>query len=160
MSRDNDAREEIMAEGGMAEGGKMSDNDMDRILSKHDEILPSSGFAASVMEAVRREASAPPPIPFPWRRALPGIVVATFALVLVVVVGIAAILQMSRGVLSLRAPAIVVVAALARRAGDDWFYRWLDGSGSGRRHSSRLSFPCVWLLIKREASPNSSEFAT
>ena len=65
----------------------MSDSDMDRILLKHDEILPSSGFAASVMEAVRREASAPPPIPFPWRRALPGIVVATFALVLVVTWG-------------------------------------------------------------------------
>ncbi len=105
MSRDNLARDEIMAEGGMAEGGKMSDNDMDRILSKRDEILPSSGFTDSVMEAVRREASAPPPIPFPWRRALPGIVVATFALVLAVVVGIAAILQMSLGVLSLRAPA-------------------------------------------------------
>ncbi|MFZ3265985.1 MAG: hypothetical protein WA172_18415 [Terriglobales bacterium] len=87
----------------MAKGGKMSDCDVDRILSKHDEILPSSGFAASVMGAVHREASAPPPIPFPWRRALPGIAVAAFALVLVVVVGVAAILQMSRGVLSLRA---------------------------------------------------------
>ena len=118
MTRDNDAREEIMAEGGMAEGGKMSDNDMDRILSKHDEILPSSGFAASVMEAVHREASAPPPIPFPWRRALPGIVVATFALVLVVTVGVAAILQMSRGVLSM--PTATISSSLP----------WLAGQGT------------------------------
>ncbi len=51
MSRDNHTREEIMAN-----GGKMNDDDMDRILLKQDEILPSSGFAASVMEAVRREA--------------------------------------------------------------------------------------------------------
>ena len=57
------------------------------------------------MEAVRREASAPPPIPFPWKRALPGIVVATFVLVLVMVVGIAAIVQLARGVLALGAPA-------------------------------------------------------
>ena len=40
-------------------------DEFDRIMSE-EEILPSSGFAASVMEAVRREAVAPPPIPFPW----------------------------------------------------------------------------------------------
>ena len=39
-----------------------------------DEIVPSSGFTASVMDAVMREATAPPPIPFPWKRALPGLV--------------------------------------------------------------------------------------
>jgi hypothetical protein len=38
-----------------------------------DDIVPSSGFTASVMEAVMREATAPPPIPFPWKRALPGL---------------------------------------------------------------------------------------
>jgi len=30
------------------------------------------GFLASVMDRVREEAAAPPPIPFPWKRALPG----------------------------------------------------------------------------------------
>ena len=48
----------------------MSDAQIDRILSR-EEILPSSGFVSSVMDAVRREAAAPPPIPFPWKRALP-----------------------------------------------------------------------------------------
>jgi hypothetical protein len=61
------------------------DDDLDRILSEEEEILPSSGFTASVMEAVRREASTPPPIPFPWKRALPGLAAAVLALVLVLV---------------------------------------------------------------------------
>ncbi|HXR40660.1 MAG TPA: hypothetical protein VN776_16270 [Terracidiphilus sp.] len=47
---------------------------IDEILFSEEEILPSSGFLAAVMERVEREASAPPPIPFPWKRALPGFV--------------------------------------------------------------------------------------
>jgi hypothetical protein len=63
----------------------MRHDEIDHILSREDEILPSSGFAVSVMDAVRREAVAPPPIPFPWMRALPGLVVAGFVLALVLV---------------------------------------------------------------------------
>jgi len=63
----------------------MIHDELDRILSNEEEILPSSGFTASVMEAVRREASAPPAIPFPWLRALPGIIVAGATLVAVAV---------------------------------------------------------------------------
>lgn len=48
---------------------------MDRILASEDPLLPSSGFAAAVMERVREEAASPTPIPFPWRRILPGVVV-------------------------------------------------------------------------------------
>jgi hypothetical protein len=33
------------------------------------------------MEAIRSEAAAPPPIPFPWMRALPGLAAAGVALV-------------------------------------------------------------------------------
>ena len=54
----------------------MKPDELDRILSKADEIMPSSGFTANVMDAVQREFSAPPPIPFPWRRAVPGFGVA------------------------------------------------------------------------------------
>jgi hypothetical protein len=68
----------------------------DRILSRDDEILPSSGFAVSVMDAVRREAAAPPPIPFPWKRALPGLVIASLAAVLVLAAGVMAIAQLGR----------------------------------------------------------------
>ena len=49
------------------------DDDLDRIMARDDEIVPSSGFASSVMDAVRSEAAAPPAIPFPWKRALPGL---------------------------------------------------------------------------------------
>ncbi|MGA2648960.1 MAG: hypothetical protein ABSF28_00485 [Terracidiphilus sp.] len=50
-------------------------NVIDRILATEDALVPSSGFLASVMERVREEAAAPAPIPFPWKRALPGAIV-------------------------------------------------------------------------------------
>jgi hypothetical protein len=53
----------------------MNDEDLDRMLLQRDEIVPSSGFVASVMEAVQQEAAAPAPIPFPWKWALPGLIV-------------------------------------------------------------------------------------
>jgi hypothetical protein len=46
---------------------------IDHILATEDALVPSSGFLASVMERVQQEAAAPPPIPFPWKRAIPGI---------------------------------------------------------------------------------------
>ena len=51
----------------------MKGEDVDLMLSRDDNIVPSSGFTASVMEAVSREATVPPPIPFPWKWALPGL---------------------------------------------------------------------------------------
>jgi hypothetical protein len=51
-------------------------NGIDRILASEEALIPSSGFLASVMESVREEAAAPPPIPFPWKRAIPGILLA------------------------------------------------------------------------------------
>jgi hypothetical protein len=59
-------------------------DDVDRILAEEEEVVPSSAFTASVMEAVRRAAPTPAPIPFPWKRALPGLAVGALALVLVV----------------------------------------------------------------------------
>lgn len=46
------------------------------ILAAEEELIPSSGFLASVMERVQEEAHAPAPIPFPWKRAIPGILLA------------------------------------------------------------------------------------
>lgn len=60
----------------------MTNDDLDRILSsKSDDIAPSSCLIASVMDAIHSEAAAPPPIPFPWKRALPGLAAAGVALV-------------------------------------------------------------------------------
>lgn len=49
---------------------------MDAILTAEDEIVPSSGFLGAVMERVEEEARMPAPIPFPWKRTLPGFVLA------------------------------------------------------------------------------------
>jgi hypothetical protein len=66
---------------------RREDHDLDRILSRGEEIVPSSGFLDVVMDAVRAEASTPPPIPFPWKRALPGMIAAVVALGLLVIAG-------------------------------------------------------------------------
>jgi hypothetical protein len=49
---------------------------IDRILATEEELVPSSGFLASVMERVQEEAAAPPPIPIPWKIAIPGMLLA------------------------------------------------------------------------------------
>jgi len=63
----------------------IGDDDLDRMLSREEELLPSSGFTDSVMDTIWREAVTPRPIPFPWMRALPGLVAGAFALVTAVV---------------------------------------------------------------------------
>lgn len=50
---------------------------IDHILATEQELIPSSGFLASVMERVQDEARTPAPIAFPWKRAIPGILLAT-----------------------------------------------------------------------------------
>ena len=59
----------------------MKPDELDRILSRETEVTPSSGFTHAVMAAVRSEAVTPPPIPFPWVRALPGLAVWAIAIV-------------------------------------------------------------------------------
>ena len=54
----------------------MTPDDLDRILASEEPLVPASGFAVSVMERVREAASAPPPLPFPWRRFLLGLLAA------------------------------------------------------------------------------------
>jgi hypothetical protein len=53
------------------------DAEIDRILATEEELFPSSGFMASVMERVEQEAAVPAPIQFPWKRFIPGIVLAS-----------------------------------------------------------------------------------
>lgn len=52
--------------------GTANPDTLDTILAHEQELVPSSGFLARVMDKVQEEAAAPPPIPFPWKRALPG----------------------------------------------------------------------------------------
>jgi hypothetical protein len=72
---------------------QVTDADFDRVLNPAgDSILPSSGFADAVMTAIAREAAAPAPIQFPWKRAIPG-----FAAVVVVLAGLIAVLVSTVG---------------------------------------------------------------
>ncbi len=57
-------------------GKEMSASPIDRILAGEEELIPASGFVASVMERIQEEARVPAPMAFPWRRAVPGMVLA------------------------------------------------------------------------------------
>ena len=50
----------------------LRDEELDSILMKEDSLLPSSGFAASVMREIEQQAAEPSPIRFPWKLAIPG----------------------------------------------------------------------------------------
>ena len=63
-------------------------DELDRILSSEKSLEPSSGLTAAVMERVRREATEPDPIAFPWRRFVPG-AIACFVLLVVGLIMIA-----------------------------------------------------------------------
>jgi hypothetical protein len=52
------------------------ETEIGHILAGEEELMPSSGFAVSVMERVRQEAALPAPIPFPWKRAIPLLLLA------------------------------------------------------------------------------------
>jgi hypothetical protein len=77
----------------------MTNDDLDRILSSKDDDIPTSPkVTVSIMEAIRSEVAVPPLIPFPWKRALPGLVAAgvTLAGLLALVVE-----QLSHGAVAL-----------------------------------------------------------
>jgi hypothetical protein len=65
-----------MMNGPNTKESEISTGTIDRILANDEELIPSSGFLGSVMERVQEEARMPAPIPFPWKRAVPGIVLA------------------------------------------------------------------------------------
>ncbi|MGP8268598.1 MAG: hypothetical protein ACLQLH_00890 [Terracidiphilus sp.] len=54
-------------------GSEKNQSRVEAILATEEDLIPSSGFLASVMESVHEEARLPQPLPFPWKRALPGI---------------------------------------------------------------------------------------
>jgi hypothetical protein len=62
--------------GDTKDNSEMELSNIDRILASEEPLVPSSGFLDLVMESVREEAATPPPIPFPWKRAVPGILLA------------------------------------------------------------------------------------
>ncbi|MGA8101901.1 MAG: hypothetical protein WB869_07105 [Candidatus Acidiferrales bacterium] len=75
----------------------MKEDELDHILSNQQEIVPSQGFVSAVMDAVRCEAAASSPIPFPWKRALPGLSATGFTLLWVFVAGTALLKRETAG---------------------------------------------------------------
>jgi hypothetical protein len=71
-------------------------DNLDRILLEQDTLLPSSGFAASVMDAIQQQAAAPAPIPFPWKWALPGIAALLVGVVMLCRLAVTTIHSMSQ----------------------------------------------------------------
>ena len=114
----------------------MRDGDLDQILSRDDDIVPSSGFVYSVMDAVRQEAATPPAIPFPWKRAAPGLGAWVITLV---AVAIAAVRW--KGVFSgtEAASALIEVAEAAASIGTGWIVLALLLSFASVRLSMRLA---------------------
>jgi hypothetical protein len=51
----------------------MTPEELDRILSSDDSLEPSPDFMRKVMESVRRAATEPPPLNFPWFRFAMGL---------------------------------------------------------------------------------------
>lgn len=88
----------------------MTEERIDKILGSEEELIPSSGFLASVMERVRQEA-APPPIPFPWKRAVPGFVLATGVFVWG---GVELVRFMGPAMATMKLPQVHLTAAAAR----------------------------------------------
>jgi hypothetical protein len=98
----------------------MSDDELDRILSGGENIVPSPGFVLKVMGVVRREASIPAPIPFPWRRAIPGLAIGTTALITFLII---VVMQFARGNEVMAGPmprVFVTIAEQANAVGLGW----------------------------------------
>ena len=114
-------------------------NNLDRILGAEEELAPSSGFVSAVMERVREEAAAPKPIPFPWKRVLPGAVVALGG---VAWIGVEVVRQgMRAGVPDLRMPGMLQLHILPNMTGTLEDAAWVDAALG----VSLLS----WLLARR-----------
>jgi hypothetical protein len=52
------------------------ETEINHSLATEEELMPSSGFASAVMDRVRQETALPAPIPFPWKRAIPLLLLA------------------------------------------------------------------------------------
>ena len=59
------------------------------LAADRDHLVPSSGFTDAVMAAVLHESAAPAPLPFPWKRALPGFAAVAAVVFLIVAVFVA-----------------------------------------------------------------------
>jgi hypothetical protein len=116
----------------------MRDDNVERVLAKDDEIVPSSGFTNAVMDAVRREAATPPPLAFPFWRALPGFVA----------VGIAVALAFAGVARGAGVPEMEGIVATISSTVTAWFVIWAMDGGSWILLGLVVSFVAVKLSVR------------
>lgn len=91
----------------------MSHDELDHILSGEKNNAPSLTFVPKVMGAIQREASIPAPIPFPWRRAAPGLAIGAVALIAFLII---VSVQLGRGNDVIEGPMPRVFVTIAEQA--------------------------------------------
>ena len=114
--------------------------DFDRLLSSEEQIVPSPGFADAVMQAVRREAAVPPPISFPWKCALPGLVLAGLLALALLLVPLPTVRAEIAILASTRLPVLLAaMPKMTRRLGLDWLMLALFLAWASVKLSTRLA---------------------
>ena len=105
------------------------DAELDRLLMTHlgsspnspAHLIPSSGFAHSVMDAIHQQATAPPPIPFPWKHLLPSAIALACALLTFAWVAISqtttSLIQTIPFHFDLSNPAVITISLIAAAIG-------------------------------------------
>lgn len=122
-----------------------ADGGVDAALSARDDvILPSSGFADAVMATVHREATAPAPIAFPWKRAIPGFIAAAGAL--------AFLIAMLVAMLRFRAAAAAVHASAPQIIDAGWLTQFAHShfSADALWVALALAIPLFCVLLMRK----------
>ena len=105
---------------------------------------PLPGFVDAVMDAVRREAAIPPPLEFPWKRALPLFTAAVLALGCLVV-GLATQGAGAQPTAALLPSDLALILAAAKTAGVGWILLALAISFASLRLSALLVSWRAWL---------------
>ena len=100
-------------------------DELERILANEEELQPMTGFSTRVMRAVREEAAAVQPMPFPWVRILPG-----FVLSLGLLLGAAVWLVLGVGSSSLSEPLRATWLLDSQAQGLLWAALTVFGSGA------------------------------
>ena len=78
-----------------AEDAALLAENVDRLLDQHltqpaEQPAPSSGFTHAVMESIHAQASAPPPLVFPWRTLLAGVAAIACGLIALIIYAVRA----------------------------------------------------------------------
>jgi hypothetical protein len=117
----------------------VNQEDLDRMLSTQENIVPSSGFVDNVMDAIECAASTPPPIPFPWKHALPGLAAWLIALVSFVYLAFAHFdASSARSTLPRTAPMLAAIIESLKAVDGEWIAMALLVSAASVFFSMRI----------------------